>query len=130
VFSTKQDIPVNALGPTRGRSFMAKGRYTGVSVIASGSWTITLSAAATRPVRRSYTLTGVDSQNVAPFTLTHGSNVIWTCPKCRNNNFVLSSDQDIPVNALGPAHGTSFMAKGRYTGVSVTAKGPWTISLR
>jgi Zn finger protein HypA/HybF involved in hydrogenase expression len=128
--TTNQDIPVNALGPTHGVSFLQKGRYTGVSVTATGPWVIRLSAAAARPVARSYTLTGVDGENVRPFTLTHGSDVIWSCPRCTSSNFAVTTDQDIPVNALGHTHGTSYLEKGRYTGVSVTASGPWKIVLR
>ncbi len=130
IFSTNQDIPVNALGPTSGRSFLKKGRYTRVSVSGSGAWTITLTAAAARPVRSSYILKGEDGMNVAPFTLTHGSNIVWSCPRCAGSNFIVSTDQDIPVNALGPTHGSSFLERGRYTGVSVTASGPWTITIR
>jgi hypothetical protein len=130
VFSTRQDIPVNALGPTSGKSFLPKGRYTGISVIATGPWTITLSPAPKRPLRASYTLTGVGGQNVAPFTLTHDSDVIWSCAGCRGSNFVLSTAQDIPVNALGPVKGKSFLEKGRYTDVSVMATGPWKIVIK
>ena len=130
VLSTKQDIPVNSLGPTSGKSFLEKGRYTGVSVIASGPWTVTLSPAAKRPVRRSYTITGVGGQNVAPFTLTDDSDVIWSCAGCKGKNFVVSTDSDIPVNALGPVKGKSFLEKGRYTGISVIATGPWKIILK
>ena len=130
VLSTKQDIPVNSLGPTSGKSFLPKGRYTGVSVIASGPWTVALSPAPKRPVRASYTLTGVGGHNVAPFTLTHDSDVIWSCAGCKGTNFVFSTDSDIPVNALGPVKGKSFLEKGRYTGVSVMANGPWKIIIK
>jgi hypothetical protein len=130
VFSTKQDIPVNSLGPTSGKSFLPKGRYTGVSVIGSGAWTITLSPAPKRPVRASYVLTGFGGQNIAPVTLTHDSDVIWSCAGCRGSNFVLSTSSDIPVNALGPIKGKSFLERGRYTGISVIATGPWKIVLK
>jgi hypothetical protein len=130
VLSTRQDIPVNSLGPTSGKSFLPKGRYTGVSVIASGPWTITMSPAPKRPVRGSYVLTGVGGQNLAPFTLMHDSDVTWSCAGCRGSNFVLSTAQDIPVNALGPTSGKSFLEKGRYTRVSVTATGPWKIVIK
>lgn len=129
-FSTNQDVPVNSLGPTGGKSFLPKGRYTGVSVIASGPWTITMGSAPKRPVRSSYVLTGVGGQNVAPFVLTHDSDLIWSCTGCRASNFAVSTDQDIPVNALGPVKGKSFLEKGRYTGVSVIATGPWKIILK
>ena len=112
IFSTKQDIPVNSLGPTTGKSFLPKGRYTGVSVIGTGAWTITMAPAPKRPVRASYVLTGVGGQNVAPFMLTHDSDVIWSCAGCRASNFVFSTNQDIPVNALGPVKGKSFLETG------------------
>jgi hypothetical protein len=128
--STNQDIPINALGPTHGRSFLERGRYTGVSVMASGSWRITMTPARQVPVRRSYRFTGVDSVNLRPFTLTHGSDIFWSCPRCRGSNFAISTDQDIPVNALGPIHGRSYLERGRYTGVNVMASGPWTIIFR
>ncbi len=130
VFSTRQNIPVNSLGPISGKSFLPKGRYTGVSVIGSGAWTITMAPAPKRPVRASYVLTGTGGQNVAPFVLTHDSVVIWSCAGCRGSNFVLSTSQDIPVNALGPVKGKSFLERGRYTGISVTATGPWKIILK
>jgi hypothetical protein len=127
IFSTSQDIPVNALGPTRGRSFLERGRYTHVSISATGRWTITIKPTRPRPVRSRYVLTGVDSMNVKPFTLTHGSNLRWTCRRCRGSNFIISTDQDIPVNALGPTKGRSFLEKGRYTGVNISATGLWKI---
>ncbi len=130
VFSTGRNIPVNSLGPTSGKSFLPKGRYTGVSVIGSGAWTISMAPAPKRPVRGSYVLTGVGGQNVAPFVLTHDSDVVWSCAGCRNSNFVFSTSMDIPVNALGPVKGKSFLERGRYTGISVTATGPWTIILK
>lgn len=130
VLATRQDIPVNSLGPVRGTSFLEKGRYTGVSVTASGSWTITMKPSTPRPVRATYVIRGADAQNVKPFRLTHDSDLIWSCPKCRGSNFIVSSDQDIPVNALGPTKGKSFLEKDSYTGVSVTASGPWVITLR
>ena len=130
VFSTSQNISVNSLGPTSGKSFLPKGRYTGVSVIGSGAWTITMSPAPKRPVRASYVLTGAGGQNIAPFTLTHDSDLIWSCAGCRGSNFVVSTSSDIPVNALGPVKGKSFLERGRYTGVSVIATGPWKIILK
>lgn len=130
VFMTEQDIPVNALGPIRGTSFLEKGRYTGVSITASGSWTITMRPSTSRSVKSTYVIRGVDGQNVKPFKLTHDSDLVWSCPKCKGSNFVVSSDQDIPVNALGPTKGKSFLEKGSYTGVSITASGPWVITLR
>jgi hypothetical protein len=130
VLSTDQDIPVNALGPTRGRSFLPKGRYTGVNVIGRGPWSITVTPAPRRPVRSTYVLTGTDGQNLPPFVLTHDSDVLWACSRCRGSNFVLSTDQDIPVNALGPVGGRSFLERGRYTGVNVIGKGPWKIIIR
>ena len=81
-------------------------------------------------MRRSYTITGVGGQNVAPFTLTHDSDVIWSCAGCKGSNFVFSTESDIPVNALGPVKGKSFLEQGRYTGVRVTATGPWKIILK
>lgn len=129
-FSTRQNIPVNSLGPTSGKSFLPKGRYTGVNVIASGAWTITMSPAPKRPVRPSYVLTGAGGQNIAPFVLTHDSDVIWSCAGCRGSNFAFSTSSNIPVNALGPVKGKSFLEKGRYTGVSVIATGPWKIILK
>lgn len=130
IFSTDSDIPVNALGHTHGVSFLAKGRYTGVNVIGSGSWKITLRPAAKRPVARSYVLTGVDSQNLRPFTLTHDSRLSWSCPGCGSSNFIVSTNEDIPVNALNRRSGSSFLGKGRYTGVSVTGSGNWRIVIR
>jgi hypothetical protein len=130
VLSTDQDIPVNSLGPTMGRSFLERGRYTGVSITASGRWRITMRRAQPRPVRSTYVLTGVESTKIRPFTLTHGSTLTWSCARCRGSNFVISTDQDIPVNALGPTRGKSFLEEGRYTGVSITARGPWKIILR
>jgi hypothetical protein len=130
VMSTDKGIPVNSLGPTGGRSFLERGRYRRVSITAIGAWRITIRRAQPRPVRSSYVLTGVESMNVRPFTLTHGSTLTWSCARCRGSNFVISTDQDIPVNALGPTRGKSFLEKGRYTGVSITARGPWKIILR
>jgi hypothetical protein len=130
VISTDQDAPVNALGPTHGTSFLPEGRYTGVNITASGAWGITFTRAHPRPVRSRYVLKGVDTQNLAPFTLTHDSIVAWSCPECSDQNFVITTDQDTPVNALGPTQGRGFLSKGRYTGVSITASGPWTIIIR
>jgi|RhiMetdeSRZDD1v2_1073273.scaffolds.fasta_scaffold369007_2 hypothetical protein len=130
IFSTDQEIPVNALGVTHGSSFLERGRYTGVSISADGPWTIRMTASKLRPVRRTYTLRGVDSQKVRPFTLTHDSDVIWACGGCSDSNFIFATDQDIPVNALNSTHGKSFLERGRYTSVSISADGPWTIVLR
>jgi hypothetical protein len=130
IFATDQGIPVNALGPTRGKSFLQKGRYTGLRVIASGTWSIRITRAPRRPVRSSYVLTGTDGQNLAPFVLTHDSDVSWSCPSCSDANFIFSTDQDIAVNALGPTKGKSFLQRGRYTGVSVVADGRWKIVIR
>jgi hypothetical protein len=127
VFSTRQDIPVNALGPTRGGSFLERGRYTGVSVTATGAWRITIKPAPARPVRSRYVLTGVDGRNLRPFTLKRDSNITWTCGGCARSNFIVSTDQDIPVNSLSRTRGRSFLERGRYTGVSVTASGAWRI---
>lgn len=99
-------------------------------MIGSGAWTITLAPAPKRPVRASYVLTGVGGQNVAPFVLTHDSDVIWSCAGCKGSNFVFSTSSDIPVNALGPVKGKSFLERGRYTDVSVMATGPWKIILK
>lgn len=122
---------VNALNHTHGLSFLSRGRYTGVSIVGSGSWTITLRTAAKRPVVHSYVLSGVDSTNVKPFTLTHDSNVIWSCPDCSQSNFIFETNESPGVvNALNHTHGSSFLPKGHYTGVSVTATGSWTIKLR
>lgn len=130
LMSTDRGLPVNSLGPTAGRSFLERGRYRRVSVTAVGAWKITIRRAEPRPVRPSYVLTGVESMNVRPFTLTHGSTLTWSCARCQGSNFVVSTDQDIPVNAVGRARGKSFLAKGRYTGVSITARGRWKIILR
>ena len=130
VMSTDKGIPVHSLGPTGGRSFLERGRYRRVSVTASGRWTITIRRAQPRPVRSSYVLTGVESMNIRPFTLTHGSTLTWSCARCQTSNFVVSTDQDIPVNAVGRTRGKSFLEKGRYTGVSITARGRWKIILR
>jgi hypothetical protein len=130
VFSTRQNIPVNSLGPTSGKSFLSKGRYTGVSVIGNGAWSITMSPAPKRPVRSSYVLSGTGGQNIAPFVLTHDSDVSWFCAGCKGSNFVLSTGQGIPVNALGPVKGKSFLERGRYTGISVIATGPWKIIIK
>jgi len=130
IFSTNSDIPVNALNHTHGVSFLAKGRYTGVSVIGSGGWKITLRPASKRPVARSYLLTGVDSQNLRPFTLIHDSKLTWSCPRCSDSNFIVSTSQDIPVNALNRTSGSSFLSKGHYTSVSVTGSGNWRIVIR
>jgi len=75
-------------------------------------------------------LRGVDGQNLPPFTLDHDSTLVWSCPGCSTSNFVLNTDQDVPINSLNHAHGTSFLPAGRYTGVSVIATGPWTIRFR
>src|SRR6266496_1630918 len=72
-------------------------------------------------------LRGTDSQNVRPFSLSHDSNIVWRCPGCGGSNFIISTNQDIPVNALGPTSGRSFLRKGRYTRVSVSASGVWVI---
>ena len=56
--------------------------------------------------------------------------MIWSCAGCKGSNFVFSTDSDIPVNALGPVKGKSFLEKGRYTGVSVMATGPWKIIIK
>jgi phage FluMu protein Com len=128
--STNQDIPVNALGPTHGRSFLERGRYTGVSITASGPWTIVPRPAPKMPARASYRFAGVDGQNLRPFTVTHVSDLLWSCPRCRNTNFAVTTNQDIPVNALGPTHGRSYLDRGRYTSVRVTASGPWVIVIR
>lgn len=47
------------------------------------------------------TLRGDGMQNVRPFTLTADSNVSWRCAGCAGSNFVFSTRQNIPVNALG-----------------------------
>jgi hypothetical protein len=130
VMSTDKGIPVNSLGPTGGRSFLERGRYRRVSITAVGRWTITIRRAQPRPVRSSYVLTGVESMNVRPFTLTHGSTLTWSCTRCQASNFIVATDQNIPVNAVGRTRGKSFLAKGRYTGVSITARGRWKIILR
>jgi hypothetical protein len=130
VMSTNKGIPVNSLGPTGGRSFLERGRYRRVSITAIGAWRITIRRAQPRPVRSSYVLTGVESMNVRPFTLTHGSTLTWSCARCQGSNFVISTDQDIPVNAVRRTQGKSFLEKGRYTGVSITARGRWKIILR
>jgi predicted nucleic-acid-binding Zn-ribbon protein len=132
IFETTQAPGVvNALNHTRGISFLARGHYSGVSVVGAGSWTITLRPAATRKVARSYILTGVDSENLRPFTLTHDSTVTWSCPGCSNNNFILETNEAPGVvNALNHTHGSSFMPKGHYTGVSVTGAGYWKIAIR
>jgi hypothetical protein len=64
-------------------------------------------------VARTYVLTGIDSQNLRLFVLMHDSRVSWSCSGCRNSNFIISTDQDIPVNALNRTSGTSFLSKGR-----------------
>jgi hypothetical protein len=130
VMSTNKGIPVNSLGPTAGRSFLERGRYRRVSITAIGAWRITIRRSQPRPVRSSYVLTGVESMNVRPFTLTHGSTLTWSCARCQGSNFIISTDQDIPVNAVRRTRGKSFLEKGRYTGVSITARGPWKIILR
>ena len=130
VLLTDKGIPVNALGPTSGRSFLERGRHGRVRVTATGPWTITIRRAQPRPVRSSYVLTGVESMNIRPFRLTHGSTLTWSCARCQGSNFVVSTDQDIPVNAVGRTRGKSFLEKGRYTGVSITARGRWKIILR
>jgi rubredoxin len=122
---------VNALNHTHGTSFLARGHYSGVSVAGSGSWTITLRPSVMRPVSRSYLLTGVDSQNLKPITITHDSNVAWSCPGCSQSNFIFDAAESPGiVNALNHTHGTSFLAKGHYTGVSVAAAGYWKIIIR
>jgi hypothetical protein len=130
IVSTDNGGVVNALGPVRGSSFLPAGRYGSVNVIGTGAWTIRFTAATKRPVRSSYTLSGVDGSNVKPFTLTHGSRVTWSCPRCHGQNFIFSTGQGGVVNALGPTHGSSYMDRGRYTDVSVIASGPWTITIR
>lgn len=130
IFTTDQGLPVNALNQTQGRSFLERGRYTGVQIIASGPWTIQIRTTASRPLRSTYTLTGAGGQNVRPFTLTHDSDLIWACPSCSDSNFIISTDQGLPVNALNRTRGRSFLERGRYTGVTIAANGPWKIVLR
>ena len=121
---------INALGPTRGLSFLPHGHYTGVSVVGSGNWTITITPARPRPVKSSYMLTGVDSTNLRPFTLTHASKVVWSCPACASSNFIFeTSESPGIVNALNHTHGNSYIPKGHYTGVSVDGAGAWSIRI-
>lgn len=127
ILSTRQDIPINALGPTSGKSFLEKGRYTDVSIIATGPWTITITPAPPRPQRKTFVFSGVDGMNLPSFVLKKGAKVKWSAPDGADSNFILSTDQDLVVNALGPVKGKSYMSPGLYTGVSVTATGPWTI---
>jgi hypothetical protein len=61
---------------------------------------ITFTPASPRPVAKSYTWVGEDSENVAPFTLVHGSTVSRSCQHCSGGNAIIATNQGYVVNAL------------------------------
>ena len=122
---------INALNHTHGTSFLPRGHYTGVIVDGSGAWTITLRPARKRKTARSYVLTGVDGEYLKPLTITHTSTLTWSCPHCTESVFIFDTNQiQGIVNTGNTTHGTTTIYKGHYTGISVQAAGPWTITIR
>jgi hypothetical protein len=121
---------INALNHTHGTSFLPHGHYTGVLVDGSGAWTITLRPARKRKTARSYVLTGVDGEYLKPLTITHTSTLTWSCPHCTESVFIFDTNQiQGIVNTGNTTHGTTTIYKGHYTGISVQAAGPWTITI-
>ena len=122
---------INALNHTHGTSFLPRGHYTGVIVDGSGAWTITLRPARKRKTARSYVLTGVDGEYLKPLTITHTSTLTWSCPHCTESVFIFDTNQiQGIVNTGYTTHGTTTIHKGHYTGITVQAAGPWTITIR
>jgi hypothetical protein len=60
----------------------------------------------------------------------HSRAPAWSYPSCADSNFIVNTDQDVPVNALDHTHGVSFLKKGLYTGVSVIGSVSWRITVR
>ena len=96
VFSTASDIPVNALNHTHGVSFLKKGRYSGVSVIVSGSWTIRLRTAGSRPL-----LLPVSEGR---FLLSGYHSVSFPPEAPMDNLFQLPADLPVPIDDGGCDH--------------------------
>jgi hypothetical protein len=97
----------------------------------SGYWTVVLRPSAKRRAARRYVLTGADGTRLKPITITHDSNVVWSCPGCSASNFIFDTNEAPEiVNALNHAHGNSFIPKGLYTGVTVDGAGYWKITIR